>query len=53
MKTIPRVRQQLSAGEFDFSRHALKRAVERDISDQEIRDAGPKAVVVEEYPRDK
>ena len=53
MKTISRLRQQLSAGEFEFSRHALKRAVERDISDQEIRDAGPAAVVVEEYPRDK
>ncbi len=53
MKTISRLRQQLSAGEFEFSRHALKRAVERDISDQEIRDAGPAAVVVEEYSRDK
>ena len=53
MKAIPRLRQQLSAGEFEFSRHALKRAVERDISDQEIRDAGLEAVVVEEYPRDK
>lgn len=53
MKTISRLRRQLSAGEFEFSRHALKRAVERDISDQEIRDAGSAAVVVEEYPRDK
>ena len=53
MKTIPRLRQQLSAGEFEFSRHALKRVVERDISDREIRDAGLEAVVVEEYPRDK
>lgn len=53
MKTIARLRRQLSKGEFDFSRHALKRVVERDISDQEIREAGSEAVVVEEYPHDK
>lgn len=53
MKTISRLRQQLAAGEFEFSRHALKRAVERDISDEEIRAVGPAAVVVEKYPRDK
>lgn len=53
MKTITRLRRQLSAGEFDFSRHALKRAVERDISDQDIRDAGIAAEAIEEYPHDK
>jgi len=53
MKTLEEVRNQLSAGEFEFSRHALKRVVERNISDQEIRQAGIQANVIEEYPDDK
>jgi hypothetical protein len=53
MKTLEEVRSQLSAGEFDFSRHALKRVVERNISDQEIRQAGVQANVIEDYPDDK
>ena len=40
-------------GEFEFSRHALKRVVERNISDQEIRQAGAQATVIEDYPDDK
>lgn len=53
MKTLEEVRNQLSAGEFEFSRHALKRVVERNISDQEIQQAGIQANVIEEYPDDK
>ena len=53
MKTIARLRDQLSGGEFDFSRHALRRVVERRIGDREIREAGSEAVVVEDYPHDK
>lgn len=53
MKTIERVRSQLREGEFDLSRHALRRIVERNISEQEIRQAGPAAVVIEDYPGDK
>jgi hypothetical protein len=37
MKTLDDIRRQLSAGEFEFSRHAFKRAIERNISDAEIR----------------
>ena len=53
MKTREKVRHQLSAGEFEFSRHALKRAVERNISDQDIRQAGVQANIIEDYPDDK
>lgn len=53
MKTLEKIRTQLSAGEFEFSRHALKRVVERNISDQEIRQAGVQANVIEDYPEDK
>ena len=40
MKTLDDIRQQLSVGEFEFSRHAFKRAVERNISAMEIQEAG-------------
>jgi hypothetical protein len=53
MKTLERVRSQLSTGEFEFSRHALKRVVERNIGDQEIREAGLHATIIEDYPDDK
>ena len=53
MKTLEQIRNQLAAGEFEFSRHALKRAVERNIGEQEIRQAGIGASVIEEYPHDK
>lgn len=53
MKTLEKVRTQLAAGEFEFSRHALKRVVERDISEQEIRQAGEQATIIEDYPDDK
>lgn len=53
MKMLGPICQQLAAGEFEFSRHAFRRAVERNISDQEIRDAGTHAQIIEEYPDDK
>lgn len=53
MKTLEEIRNQLAAGEFEFSRHALRRAVERNIGEQEIRQAGMGASVIEEYPHDK
>jgi hypothetical protein len=40
MKTLADVQKDLAAGRFEFSRHAFKRAIERNISEQEIRDAG-------------
>ena len=53
MKNLAEIRRQLAAGEFDFSRHAFRRAVERNISELEIRVAGAAAEVVEDYPQDK
>ena len=53
MKTLAQVRFHLNAGEFDLSEHAFRRAVERNISEREIREAGAGATVVEEYPEDK
>ena len=53
MKTLEQIRLQLSTGEFEFSRHALKRAVERNISDSEIAQASDNAELIEDYPDDK
>ncbi|MCX6044687.1 MAG: DUF4258 domain-containing protein [Chloroflexi bacterium] len=53
MKSIETIRQQLAQGEFEFSRHAFRRAVERNISEAEIRQAGLSAQLIEDYPTDK
>ncbi len=53
MKTLLQIQRQLSAGEFEFSRHAFRRVIERNISEREIREAGAKAEVIEDYPDDK
>lgn len=53
MKSLTTLRRQLAAGEFEFSRHAFHRAVERNISEAEIRQAGASADIIEDYPDDK
>jgi len=53
MKTLAQVQRELAAGQFEFSRHAFRRVVERNISEQEIRQAGAGAEVIEDYPDDK
>ena len=53
MKALQDLQRQIAAGEYEFSRHAFRRAVERNISEQEIREAGARAEIVEEYPDDK
>lgn len=53
MKTLEVLCRQLCMGEFEFSRHAFRRAVERNISEMEIKQAGVNEKVVEDYPDDK
>ena len=53
VKTLAQIRSQLAESEFEFSRHAFGRAVERNISELEIREAGAQAEVIEDYPADK
>ena len=53
MKTPDDIRRQLAGGEFEFSHHAFKRAIERNISDSEIQQAGAQARIIEDYPDDK
>ena len=53
MKSLSQVREHLRDGAFDFSYHAFRRSVERNISEREIREAGANVVVIENYPEDK
>jgi len=53
LKTITDIQKQLASGLFEFSRHALRRVVERNISEQEICEAGAKVEIIENYPDDK
>ena len=53
MKMLAEIQQKLAAGQFTFSRHAFRRAVERNISEQEIREAGEGVEVIEDYRQDK
>jgi Domain of unknown function (DUF4258) len=53
MKSLSDIQQQLRAGSFEFTRHAFKRAIERNISEQEIREIGENLEVIEDYPDDK
>ena len=53
MKSLDDIRAQLAHGQFEFTQHALKRVVERNISHAEICEAGGRAVMIEDYPTDK
>lgn len=53
MKDIVQIRQLFQAGNFEFSRHAFLRAVERNIREREIREAGANTEIIETYPDDK
>jgi len=53
MKSLVDIRSQIADGLFEFTQHALRRVVERNISDAEIREAGSRAVIIEDYPADK
>lgn len=53
MKSLTRIREQIASGAFELSRHALRRVVERNISEAEIREAGQGAILIENYPADK
>ncbi len=53
IKTIEQICAQLANGEFEFTRHALRRAVERNIGEHEIREMATNAQLIENYPDDK
>jgi Domain of unknown function (DUF4258) len=53
MKSINEIRLQLQSGKFQFTRHGLRRLVERNISKLEIIETGKNVIIIENYPDDK
>jgi len=53
MKSTDDLRSDFAAGNIDITSHALHRIVERNISKQEIIEAGRSAIEIEDYPTDK
>jgi len=53
MKSLLEIQQQLQSGSFEFTRHAFKRAIERNISEKGIREIGENVEIVEDYLDDK
>ena len=53
IQPLEAIRSAFASGRFDFTEHAAERAVERNISESEIREAGSRAITIEEYPDDK
>jgi Domain of unknown function (DUF4258) len=53
MKSLECIGSDLTQGQFEFTRHAFKRAIERNISDREIMECDSKIRLIEDYPDDK
>lgn len=53
MKSLGEIKRQLASGAFEFSQHAFRRVVERNISEREIREVSANVEVIENYPDDK
>ncbi|MCL5268467.1 MAG: DUF4258 domain-containing protein [Bacteroidetes bacterium] len=50
---IAEIRQRISAGKFEFSKHATDQVVIRNITVEEICEAFASGEIIEDYPDDK
>jgi hypothetical protein len=50
---IEEIREKISAGLFEFSKHAVDQSILRHITSQEIREAVANGEIIEDYPNDK
>ena len=50
---VEELREKISAGLFEFSRHAVDQSVLRHVTLQEIREAIASGEIIEDYPDDK
>jgi Domain of unknown function (DUF4258) len=53
MLGVEEIQERLVLGHYRLSRHALKRMVERNISEELIRCSGATVSIIEDYPDDK
>ena len=52
MRSIEEIRSLLYSGSFELSDHCIERVTQRYIDQEEIRQAGQHAILVEDYPDD-
>jgi hypothetical protein len=50
---IQEIREKISAGQFEFSKHAVDQSIVRRITLREIREAVDAGEIIEDYPDDK
>lgn len=50
---IEEIRQKISNGQFEFSKHAADQSILRQVQVQEVREAIANGQVIEDYPNDK
>lgn len=50
---IEELRERVSEGRFEFSKHAVDQSIRRRISVTEVREAFASGEVIEDYPEDK
>lgn len=50
---IEEIRQKITQGQFEFSKHAVDQSLIRHISVQELREAIATGEIIEDYPDDK
>jgi hypothetical protein len=50
---IDEIREKISAGQFEFSKHAVDQSILRHVTLQEIHEAIAGGEIVEDYPDDK
>lgn len=50
---IEEIRQKITQGKFEFSRHAVDQSLIRHISVKELREAITTGEIIEDYPDDK
>jgi hypothetical protein len=50
---IDEIREKITAGLFEFSKHAVDQSILRNISVQEIREVVKIGEIIEDYPNDK
>ena len=52
-KMIEEIREKISSGQFEFSKHAVDQSIVRRITLQEIREAIAVGEIIEDYPDDR
>ena len=52
-RMIKEIREKISAGLFEFSKHAVDQSIVRRIAVQDVREAIARGEIIEDYPDDK